>query len=94
MTIDIGIKLTEKEERELKECLYNRLNVLSEYHYDLIPQEADSLDTLMRRYFYWGDVYNDDYIPEKDNDDQGDKFSAYLAQEFEKFMAIPPSIRY
>ena len=86
------IQLTREEKRELKEWLYDRLSVLCEYHDDLYPKKRDSLHTLMWRYFYWGAEYNNNYIPEKDDHDE--KLSEYLVQEFEKFLAIPESIRY
>ena len=57
-----------------------------------IPKKRDSLHALMRTYFFWGAEYNDNYIPEMNNHDE--KLSEYLAQEFEKFLAIPESIRY
>ena len=87
------IKLTREEKRELKECLYSDLMVKCEYHNDLYPCKRDSLNSLMTKYFYWGDEYNDDYIPEE-NCNENDRLSMYLVQEFKKFMAIPISVRY
>ena len=87
------IKLTREEARELKEYLYSDLMDKYEYHNDLYPCKRDSLNSLMAKYFYWGDEYNDDYIPEEDYD-KDDRLSMYLVQEFKKFMAIPISVRY
>ena len=87
------IKLTREEKRKLKECLYNSLMDKYEHYNDLYPCKRDSLNSLMAKYFYWGDEYNDDYIPEIDYDTD-DRLSMYLVQEFKKFMEIPISIRY
>jgi hypothetical protein len=87
------IKLTKEERKTLKEFLYSNLETKSEYHYDLYPSKKDSLATLMQRYFYWGDVYNDDYIPEESYKEPN-KTELYLVQEFKKFMAIPVAVRY
>lgn len=87
------IKLTREEKRKLKEWLYSELCTLSEYHYDLEPSKRDSFDKLVAKYFYWGDEYNDGYIPDEDYD-KNDRLSMYLVQEFKKFLAIPVSIRY
>jgi len=87
------IKLTKEEEIKLRKCLYNDLMDKAEYHYDLEPNKEDDLDDLMRSYFYWGDEYNDGYIPEEDFD-KDDRLSMYLVQEFKKFLEIPISIRY
>lgn len=87
------IKLTREEKRELKEYLYADLVTKSEYHYDLYPCKKDSLNKLMQKYFYWGDEYNDGYIPEVDFEEDN-RMAIYLAQEFKKLMAIPISIRY
>jgi hypothetical protein len=87
------IKLTREENGELKNILYNDLLTKSEYHYDLVPNKRESLDGLMKKYFYWGDEYNDGYIPEEDYD-KGDRLAMYLVQEFKKFLEIPVSIRY
>lgn len=87
------ITLTREEKEELKEWLYSELDTLSEYHYDIYPSKRDSFNKLMGKYFYWGDEYNDGYIPEERYVDEN-KLFAYLVQEFKKFMAIPISIRY
>lgn len=87
------IKLTREEKRELKEYLYDSLMTKAEYHYDLEPNKRESLDSLMEKYFYWGDEYNDGYIPQEDYD-KDDRLAMYLVQEFKKFMEIPVSIRY
>ena len=87
------IKLTREEKIKLKKCLYNDLMTKAEYHYDLEPNEEDDLDALMWSYFYWGDEYNDGYIPEEDFDED-DRLSMYLVQEFKKFLEIPVAIRY
>ena len=87
------IALTREEKRKLKEFLYSDLMDKYEYHADLYPSKRDSFDKLMRKYFYWGDEYNDGYIPEERYVDEN-KLFAYLVQEFKKFMAIPISIRY
>ena len=87
------IKLTKEEKRELKAYLYSDLDMKSEYHANLMPNKRESLDSLMEKYFYWGDEYNDDYIPEEMYVDE-DRLSAYLVQEFKKFMEIPISVRY
>ena len=87
------IKLTREEKRELEAYLRSDLDMKAEYHSDLYPEEDWNLDTLMRTYFYWGDNYNDNYIPEERYVDEN-KMSAYLVQEFKKFMAIPVSVRY
>lgn len=87
------IKLTREEKRELKEWLYSKLETLCEYHYDLHPSKRDSLNSLMEKYFYWGDEYNDGYISEEDYD-KNNRLAMYLVQEFKKFMEIPVSIRY
>lgn len=87
------IKLTREEKRELKEYLYSVLMDKYEYHYDLYPCKRDGLNSLMSKYFYWGDRYNDGYIPEE-NCVNDHKSSAYLVQEFKKFMEIPISVRY
>lgn len=77
----------------IKRYLYNKLLDLSEYHYDLFPKKNDGLDRLMQTYFFWGDKYNDEYIPEE-RCDEDDRLSMYLLQEFEKFLETPVSIRY
>lgn len=87
------IKLTREEKRELKEWLFDELDMLCEYHYDLRPLKRDSLDTLMSKYFYWGDEYNDEYISVEEDANEN-KLAAYLVQEFKKFMEIPVSVRY
>lgn len=87
------IKLTREEKRKLKEWLYSELDTLAEYHYDLYPSKRDSLNSLMRKYFYWGDEYNDGYIPATDYDTD-DRLYMYLAQRFKEFMEIPVSVRY
>ena len=87
------IKLTKEEKITLKECLYDDLMAKAEYHYDLEPNKEDDVDALMWSYFYWGDEYNDGYIPEEDFDED-DRLSMYLVQEFKKFLEIPVSVRY
>ena len=87
------ITLTREEKRKLKEWLYSELCTLSEYHYDLYPSKRDSFNKLMTQYFYWGDEYNDGYIPEERYANEA-KLFAYLVQEFKEFLAIPISIRY
>lgn len=87
------IALTREEKRNLKEWLYSELCSLSEYHYELYPSKRDSLNKLLKQYFYWGDKHNDGYIPEERYADE-EKMFAYLVQEFKKFLAIPVSIRY
>lgn len=87
------IKLTREEKRELKEYLYSNLMDKAEYHYDLYPYKRDSLNTLMSKFFYWGDKYNDEYISEEKYVNES-RLSAYLVQEFKKFMEIPISVRY
>lgn len=87
------IKLTREEKDELKEYLYSDLMTKCEYHDDLYPSKRDSFNKLMGKYFYWGDEYNDGYIPEERYVNEN-KLFAYLVQEFKKFMSIPISIRY
>lgn len=91
MTTITEIKLAREEKTYLKRYLYDKLMDLYEYHKDLRPRKHDSLNTLMLLYFYWGDRYNDDYIPEKN---ETDNISIYLTQKFEEFMSTPESIRY
>ena len=79
------IKLTITEEIKLKEQLYADLNTKSEYHPDLEPDKTDDLNTLIEKYCYWGDEYNDGYIPEA-NYDKNDRLAMYLVQEFNKYM--------
>lgn len=43
------------------ETLFNLLDHLSEYHYDLIPQRSNTIDDLLEKYFYWVTEYNDGY---------------------------------
>lgn len=85
------IQLTRNEKRELKEYLYSKLVNISEYHSGLYPWKKDSLNTLIEKYFYWGDIYNDDYIPEEKREDEK---SLYLAQEFKKHLSVPTNYRY
>ena len=79
------IKLTREERIKLKEYLYKDLDMKSEYHADLLPNQRDSLQTLMTKYFNWGDEYNNDYIPEARYVNE-DRLCAYLVQEFTEFM--------
>lgn len=54
------------EFKEFKEALFRRLDTISEYHPDLIPQTTDSLNDLLEKYFYWAKEYNAGYFPEMD----------------------------
>ena len=73
------IEPTRKEKSEWKKHLYNNLSIISEYHDDCIPKKKDSFETLVEKYLYWADEYNDSYFTEKDEVGK-DRFSSYLVQ--------------
>ena len=75
----VNIKLTRVEQKELKAYLYESLYTKSEYHYDLCPQKRDSLDTLVEKYCYWANEYNDGYMWEMDEKD--DRLAEIMVQE-------------
>ena len=79
-----NIVLTTEEMAALKKRLYRDLDTISEHHTACTPSKEDTLGDLMEKYFYWGDTYNDSYIPEMNMEG---KLSAYLVQEFKKYMA-------
>ena len=76
------IKLTREEKKALKEYLYSMLCDMCEYHADLNPQNNDSLDTLVEKYCYWANEYNDGYMSQMDDSDN--KLSAYMVQEYNR----------
>lgn len=79
-----NIILTNEERAALTVNLRRSLDRISEYHSACVPTKEDDFETLMEKYFYWGDTYNDGYIPEMS---MSGKQSAYLVQEFKKYMA-------
>ena len=74
------IKLTREEKRELKEYLYDSLMIMCEYHYDLEPYKKDSLKTLVEKYCYWANEYNDGYM--RQMDESNNRLAKYMVQEY------------
>lgn len=79
-----NIILTDEEQVALTADLHKTLDIISKHHLACTPSKEDTLKVLMEKYFYWGDTYNDGYIPEMSM--SGKQF-AYLVQEFKKYMA-------
>ena len=87
--VDIETELTKyiigrKEEKEVKQYLYNRLVFLATERPKLMPRKKDNLDTLKESYFFWVDEFNDGYMPEMKtvNDD---KISAWLVEQYRNY---------
>lgn len=76
------IKLTREEKRELKEYLYGNLITKCEYHYDLEPYRRDSLSTLVEKYCYWANEYNEGYMWQMDERDN--RLAEYMVQEYNR----------
>lgn len=62
----------------VKEYLFDRLDMLSEYHEDITPNDEMSLGDLVGMYFYWAKEYNDGYFFEMD---EHDEISLWLQNE-------------
>lgn len=81
------IVLTPEEKKRLEDHLFFKLDTISEYHPRVRPNESDSLSDLMDKYFYWGEEYNDSYIPEENIAvATNSKLAKYLVQGFKEYI--------
>lgn len=75
---------TKKEKSEWKEYLYYTLCILGEYYDEICPEKRDSLNTLLEKFLYWADEFNDGYFSERDKANT-DRYCAWLVQEYDKW---------
>lgn len=64
-----------------KDELVNVLDKLSVYHNDLAPEDDDTLDDLLDKFFYWVDEYNDGYLGQYDKPEG--VFGKWLKKQYE-----------
>ncbi|MGN0005304.1 MAG: hypothetical protein ACI37Z_04980 [Candidatus Gastranaerophilaceae bacterium] len=76
-------RINKRTKKALKIFLQAKLENKAEYHEDLSPSADMTLDDLMELYFYWGEKYNDKYIPEQTHKDT---ISVFLTENFEQYL--------
>jgi hypothetical protein len=76
------ITLTREEAKELKKYLYGMLYDMCEYHHDIEPYQRDNLSTLVEKYCYWANKYNDGYMWQMDEKD--DRLAEFMVQEYNR----------
>lgn len=65
--------------------LFAMLDRLSEYHAEIAPDDGDSVEVLLEKYFYWVTEYNDGYSKEI-ADKYASPFNAWLAKKAEMYL--------
>lgn len=72
-----------------KTNLIKVLDKLSEYHSDIAPEQDDSVETLVEKFCYWVDEYNDGYLGQYDKPE--DAFGKWLKKQYEACNSVEGS---
>ena len=51
-----------EEDKKFRKELVEELRSIAEEHYDLEPQESDSISEMLEKFFFWCDEYNEGYF--------------------------------
>ena len=74
-----------ESDNRFRDELFELVDGLSEYYDDIVPEDSDTVEDLLEKYFWWVTERNDGYSNELENPEESE-FNAWLAAKAPAYM--------